>query len=134
MWNKPPNILWHSLPREIHVSLGSAEASWERRVQMPHLYSTSGQLCESEQRQQPNVSSNGKFNACNACVIYNIITLHNIVDELHVSLLWLLHLSRLWESDSYFCFVFDVSQTNLIQHRECELENSVCAVKQKGLM
>lgn len=33
MWNKPSNILWHSLPEDIHVSLGSAETSWEKIVQ-----------------------------------------------------------------------------------------------------
>lgn len=40
MWNKPPDILWHSLPEDIHVSLGSAgfmgKDCWN---QMLHLQS-----------------------------------------------------------------------------------------------
>lgn len=41
MWSKPPSILWYSSPGDIHVSLGSAEPSWETNVQIPHLQSTS---------------------------------------------------------------------------------------------
>lgn len=41
MWNKPPDILWHSLPGDIHVSQGSRKPSWERTLQTPHLQSAS---------------------------------------------------------------------------------------------
>lgn len=57
MWNKPPDILWHSLPGDIHVSLGSRKLSWERTVQTPHLQSASRGLAifyETELCQQPN--------------------------------------------------------------------------------
>lgn len=70
MWSKPPDILWHSLPGDIHVSLGSALPSWERTVQMPHLQSTStapaifmSQNFTSSQM-LCYVAFSGKFKAC----------------------------------------------------------------------
>lgn len=37
MWDKLPDILWHFLPGDIHVSLGSWKPSWEKTLQTPHL-------------------------------------------------------------------------------------------------
>lgn len=46
MWSKPPNILWHSSPGDIHVSLGSAQSSREKIVEMANLLSHSNEPTE----------------------------------------------------------------------------------------
>lgn len=57
MWRKPPNILWHSAPGDIHVSLGSAEASREKMADMPNLQSHSNEPAELQQQPSAAVAA-----------------------------------------------------------------------------
>lgn len=56
MWSKPADILWHSLPGDIHVSLGSGQISWEKgRLEGPSRR-PGERFNLSQVHQQPNVS------------------------------------------------------------------------------
>ncbi len=137
MWSKPSDILWHSLPGDIHVSLRSAEPSWERKVQMPHLQSTSTgtAICTrqifSSSQMLCCVACPGKFNPY---IIYKLIALHNIMNGLHVRVLWELHGSSNWRDCEKMCPIFSPSHLKLkILYDESVMHSQACIMSSSCL-